>query len=237
MALPLYLAMTAAEIAACDAFPQPMGWMACHFSPYGTGLSNCPASLPREAMLIVNDRTPIAGHDGTLIAEQLASLVEKLEADSVLLDFQRENCPETATAAKIIIDALPCPTAISAVYAAGLNCPVLLPPPPPDTPLADHLGKWDGRELWLEAALTAAEITVTAEGSIYRELSSVHTEGGFCHQALCCHYRAEEAENALRFTLWRTPEDLAALLKEAEGLGVTRAVGLYQELAGHHPPV
>ena len=36
----------------------------------------------------------------------------------------------------------------------------------------------------------------------------------------------------MRFTLFRTPEDLDALLTEGEALGVTRAVGLYQELHG-----
>ena len=37
-----FLAMTAAEIRANPDISSPIGWMACHFSPYGTGLSNLP---------------------------------------------------------------------------------------------------------------------------------------------------------------------------------------------------
>ena len=45
MGLPLYLAMTAAELSAAEALPRKMAYMACHFSLYGTGLSNIPEQL------------------------------------------------------------------------------------------------------------------------------------------------------------------------------------------------
>ena len=46
MAIGRYFAMTAAEIRGCSALPAGIAWMACHFSPYGTGLSNLPPELP-----------------------------------------------------------------------------------------------------------------------------------------------------------------------------------------------
>ena len=76
MVLPLYLAMTAAEIRANTDFPPNIGYMACHFSPYGTGLSNCPAHLPEGSMLILNDRTPVYGHCPERIAQQLMEMAE-----------------------------------------------------------------------------------------------------------------------------------------------------------------
>ena len=47
---------------------------------------------------------------------------------------------------------------------------------------------------------------------------------------LHCHYTIETNEKAARFTLWRTKEDLEALLEEAEKSGIVGYVGLYQEL-------
>ena len=76
MAIPLYLAMTAREFRICKTVPANMAWMACHFSPYGTGLSNLPTSLPPGSMIILNDRTPICGHDPELIAAQLKELLK-----------------------------------------------------------------------------------------------------------------------------------------------------------------
>ena len=46
MAIKGYLAMTAAEIAAAGAPAYGLAYMACHFSPYGTGLVNLPRELP-----------------------------------------------------------------------------------------------------------------------------------------------------------------------------------------------
>jgi hypothetical protein len=79
-----------------------MAWMACHFSPYGTGLSNLPPNLPANAMVILNDRTPIHGHDSKEILCQLNNLTPHC----LLLDFQRQAVEETAAPA-----ALPAPEA------------------------------------------------------------------------------------------------------------------------------
>ena len=83
MPLPIYLAMTAAEFRQNPAISGKIGWMACHFSPYGTGLSNCPTELPPGSMLILNDRTPVCGHDPALIAAQLAEMATQLNCSRV----------------------------------------------------------------------------------------------------------------------------------------------------------
>ena len=231
MAIRTFLAMTAAEIGEGTSLPPKIAWMACHFSPYSTGLSNRPRSLPPDSLLILNDRTPIHRHDPEVIAAQLAECVENLQCSGVLLDFQRPNCQETAALAALLPGALPCPVAVSALYAGESGYPVFLPPVPHHTPLADHLAPWQDREIWLELALDGEIITLTESGVAFAPLPSEEAlDGGHAEDALHCHYRVELLENAAKFTLWRTPEDLKALLDEAGPLGVSHAVGLYQEL-------
>jgi len=231
MTVSRYLAMTAAEIHVAQTLPPKLAYMACHFSPYGLGLSNCPEQLPPGAMLMVNDRTPISGHDPGIIAAQLSQLVDALECGSVLLDFQRPDCQETAELCAALTSTLTCPVCVSDLYAGELTCPVFLPPPALNQPLKDHLSSWAGREIWLEAALEAACITVTEQGSRYTpQAYAAPTDACFTEEALHCHYRQEVAEDKIIFHLYRSEEDLEALLEEAEALGVKKAVGLYQQL-------
>ena len=231
MAIDCYLAMTAAEIHGNAALPPKLGWMACHFSPYGTGLCNLPRELPEGSMLILNDRTPIHGHDPRRIIGQLSEVLETLKCESLLLDFQRPEVAETAALTREIVGALPCPVAVSEPYAHELTCPVFLPPVPPDTRLRDHLAPWQGREIWLEAALDGLVRTLTDAGSAAAPLPPGESpEGGRRDEALHCHYTIRLTEAQAAFTLYRTPEDLTALLEEAAAHDVTRAVGLYQEL-------
>lgn len=231
-AFPFYLAMTAAEFHRSSVISQPVAWMACHFSCYGTGLSNLPTSLPQDSMLIVNDRTPVCGHDSRLIVEQLAEAVDRLHPECILLDFQRPNYPETATIAKAIVSQLACPVGVAEGYADTLDCPVFLPPPPLDQPLKFHLQPWEHREIWLEAALDKTTITVTEDGSTFSSgVFSPDLDNSFREESLFCHYRVETTDTSAQFHLFRTREDLSSLLETAESLGVTRAVGLYQELS------
>ncbi|MDD6200287.1 MAG: hypothetical protein PUB93_03345 [Firmicutes bacterium] len=228
MAIPLYLAMTAAEFRAADALPEHIAWMACHFSPYGTGLTNLPERLPEGSLLILNDRMPPDGHDPERIAGILGEVMAEQHCRGLLLDFQRPGNPETAAVTRRLT-AITCPAAVSERYAAD-GCPVFLPPVPPFRLPAEYLAPWKGREIWLEAALDGAVITVTGDGSRFAPLPpGDKPEAGFPDEALHCHYRVE-AGDAARFTLWRTREDVDALLREAESLGVALAVGLYQEL-------
>lgn len=231
MIFPLHLAMTAAEFAGAEHIPAGCGWMACHFSSYGTGLSNCPDALPAGSALILNDRTPPYGHDPELIAKQLAELTEEHKITCVLLDFQRPDVRENAIIAQTVTEKLSCPVGVSALYAEPLSCPVFLPPLPHHRSLASQLQPWSGREIWLELALDREQITVTQDGSqIMPLLSPVEAGEGFAETDLHCHYHIDVTPEKAVFTLWRTPENLKSILTDAAGSGVTKAFGLYQEL-------
>ena len=231
MVLPLNLAMTPAEMASCHSLPERIAWMACHFSPYSHGLTNIPDALPKGAMLILNDRMACSGHSPGLAAEQLANAVNRLGCESVLLDFQRPADPESEAMVQALVDALPCPVAVTENYAKGLSCPVFLAPPLLHTPLETHLDPWKGREIWLEAALCQEQITVDEKGATYcPQFPPDGLREGFFEEELCCRYQSDVSDKEVRFTLFDTCESLAEKLKKAHSLGVTRAVGLYQEL-------
>ena len=226
-----FLAMTCAEFAQCDEKPKKTAWMACHFSPYGTGLSNLPQTLPEGSMLIVNDRIPICAHDPNQIAEELKALVSAFSCETVLLDLQRENIPETDAVVKAVLSVLTCPVGVSDLYAGKYDCPVFLPPPELDVPLSSHLAPWEGREIWLEAALDMAQFTVTEKGCASLSLPYSPPDGNFFRDdGLCCSYCCDIRPDAAIFTLWRTPKDLADLLTQAQALGIHRTIGLYQQL-------
>ena len=232
MATTTFLAMTAAEIEKCRHLPPAIGWMACHFSPYGTGLSNLPHSLPAGSLLILNDRTPIHKHDPKRIGNQLADCVEKLQCAGLLLDFQNPAYSETVGLVKHLVEAIPCPVAVSAPYAGDLPCPVFLPPLPHHVPLKEYVLPWINRDIWLELALDCEQITLTESGAEFSLLSPEECfDGGYPEEDLHCHYRIETTDEKAIFTLWRTKEDIRAILDEAESCGITTAVGLYQELS------
>lgn len=221
----LYLAMTAAEF---EKDPQPnfpMAWMACHFSAYGDGLSNFPTALPAQSLLILNDRTPIFGHDAALVARQLQQIVEKMQCSGVLLDLQRAGAEKIAER----VAALPCPVAATPQYARNLECAVFLPPPPPNVPLEKHMAPWRGREVWLEAATQRQRIRVDAQGN--RELAPAVFPCPHEDASLHCRYGMEICAQYVDFHLSRDDEQLAALLREGEELGIERFVGLYQQLS------
>ncbi len=229
MEIVLYLAMTAAEFQAqADACP-PLAWMACHFSPYGTGLSNLPAQLPEGSLLMVNDRTPVFGHSPELIARQLKEAVEQLQCSGILLDFQRPDEPQSQAIAEAV-SRLDCPVGITPHYAQGLESAVFLPPPPMIMPLQEHLAPWQGREIWLEAATDSACFRVDKDGN--RQLPPDHSELPYPHrdEKLHCRYRMEVQEQHIDFHLHRDEAQLLALMTEGKQLGISRFVGLYQQL-------
>lgn len=231
MALPLYLALTAAEFQKCSRLPEYSAWMACHYSSYAPGLSNIPKQLPKNAMLTLNDRTPAQGHDPALILRQVTELAGILHYKYILLDFQRPDSQENRDVVQALLAEQPCPIGVPPLYANGLDCPVFLPPLPPHVPMGDYLSPWQGREIWLETALDAEIITVTESGSSVSSLSSAEVpENSQADPALHCHYHIRTYDDRIEFSLWRTRDDLTDLLQEAESTGVTLAVGLWQEL-------
>lgn len=232
MGISRYLAMTAAEMAT---FSVMEGWsasyMACHFSPYATGISNVPSSLPSGSMLILNDRTPFHGHDPQQILGQLQEISTHVRFDCLLLDFERPDVDACAELCHVLTKQLSCPVGVSAPYAGGLDCPVFLPPAPLDQPLADYISLWEGREVWLDIATEAACITVTQTGSAIAPVSfSAPPENAFVEDTLCCRYRAEITEDAVRFHLWRDLTEAEHLIEHAQSLGITKCIGLFQQL-------
>ena len=233
MGLPLYLALTGPELNAAAELPKHLAYMACHFSSYGGGLSNFPASLPSGSMLIVNDSTPADRHDPILICRQLEDFSNQWNIGSILLDFQRPENEETYQITKAILSGLSCPVIVSDIYAKELACPVFLPPVPADYSLSRWISPWKGREIWLEAALDAKAITVNKDGSCQAPVNPPAASPlPHWDKKLHCHYKIETQPDQVLFTLQRTEDDLTELLQEAEDLSVAGAVGLYQEL-GH----
>ena len=229
MEIPLYLSMTATEFAHCRKFPAHTAWMACHFSPYGTGLTNLPAHLPKKSLIIVNDRTPIHRHDPMQIRQALEEIISNLDCSGVLLDFQRSDSSEAIEIINTLL-ALPCPVCVSDIYAKELDCPVFLPPIPITATPEEYLAPWKDREIWLDAAPEDTVFTVNKTGC-QRYPCNTTDNFPFHDEQLCCHYRIEPLEGAVRFHLRRTKEDVAELLTHCTAFGVTTGVGLWQELA------
>ena len=232
MEIPLFLAMTAGELGLAAELPKRIGWMACHFAAYGTGLSNLPKTLPPGSMLMLNDRTPICGHAPQEVANTLCQTAERLQCDSILLDFQRREQSEIFPVVSAVLDRATCPVGVSALYAKDFACSVLVPPISPHRPLEDALTEWNGREIWLELTADGTQISVTPEGSRYAPLPFYEPpKKAHLDKDLCCHYEIEVSESEVRFLLGRTNEDLTALLEKAKHHGVTRGVGLWQDLS------
>lgn len=231
MVLPLYLAMNASEITHYP-LPEHPAWMACHFSPWTNGVSNLPPSLPPDAMLILNDRIPCQGHSADLVAAQLNEAVTGFSCESVLLDFQRPGNPEAEAVVRAILEAVSCPVAVTEHYAKAADCPVFLGPNPLHIPLSEYFSPWQGREIWLEAGLTQEKAMVRQDGTVFTPCFPIEAlDGGFFDQKLLCRYHTTISDACIEFTLFDTFESLREKLDAAQALGVTRAVGLYQELS------
>ena len=231
MAIQGDLAMTPAEMEAVSPLPSGAAWMSCHFTQEGTGLTDLPQALPENALLILDDSIPPAGQDPQQILEILKNAIDSLHCGALLLDFQRKDCGETADLAHVLSRGLNCPVGVSQGYAVHTNGPVFLPLLPPHRSLSAYLRPWNGREIWLEVGPGAETVAVTEEGSKVLPAPEVLPACPFSHEGLHCHYSIQPQDRQILFHLSRTREDLSALIQEAESLGVTRTVGLYQELS------
>ena len=222
----MIIAMTAQEMGQNTPLPPHIAWLSCHFDPHGTGLTDLPHALPEGACLILDDSVAPVAPDPDQILDTLSRLVEQMSLGCILLDFQRPWDKVLASIATRL-QALPCPVAPTPAYARTLQSPVFLPPIPPHVLPRHHLAPWTGRQIYLELALDTSILTVTTAGC--QTLYLPHPEGHACphhDQDLHCHYRIDRTEDALRFTLKRTPEDDQTLLEELE---ITASVALYQE--------
>ena len=222
----VFLAVTAKELETIR--PKRTAYMACHFSPGGSGLSNMPQSLPKGSILLLDDSMPVQGHDPNAVAAQLNELVDRFSLQAVLLDFQRPPTQELQEMVSAILENCRCKAAVTPAYAKE-GFAVFLPPPPPSKALADHLKPWSERGIFLELAAEDLEITVTKAGSRFSYIPAASSLP-LADDRLHCHYGVTVFPGKAVFTLSRSREDLAALAKEAEELGVIATIGLYQEL-------
>lgn len=229
MALPIYLAMTASEYARCPSVPENPGWMACHFSSYGRGLSNIPDHFPAGGILMVNDRIPPACHSSELVVQQLLEAVEHFSPRAIVLDFQRPFDPTLGQMADHILQTIPCPVVVTETYCRDQNGGILLSPVPPHKPLRAHLQRWQGRDIWLELSKAGQLLVLNKEGCQLQPLQEVPPPPFFYDEPAFCHYCTRIDDQRADFCVWRTDEDLRLLLDCAENLGVKAAIGLYQE--------
>ncbi len=229
MAIPCYLALTAAEFSCADPLPEKIAWMACHFSCYSTGLSNLPPPLPAGSMIILNDRTPLHYHDPQQILEQLTQLFETQKTDSFLLDFQRPPTPLGLEIAALLQEKLPCPVGITPAYAGSLSCPVFLEPPPLHTPLAEYLAPWAGRQIWLETVPETGRYRVDKDRCNVQSIPNEPLDSPyFIDEALYTAYHMSAEQDWVDFILQRGKPEWEQIASAGEALGITRLIGLYQ---------
>lgn len=226
------LAMTPQELSGAAVPPEGAAWMSCHFTPEGPGLTDLPQALPPHALVILDDRTPMGSQEPGEILSILSELQQRLSFDGLLLDFQRTGSPAQQALASLLSRELSCPVGVSEAYAQQTEGPVFLPMLPAHRPLAPYLHPWKGREIWLELGRGAEQAVVTESGTVFSPLVPPFAPCPLFHRELHCHYGIYPQDRQILFTLQRTPEDLQALEQQARELGVSRTIGLYQELSG-----
>ena len=177
-------------------------------------------------MLILNDRMPPSGHDPQQVAQQLSALAADFACAGILLDWELPPTSSSRQILSAILQAVPCPVAVSAPYAQEIDCAVFLTPPL-HIPLSEFLAPWKDREIWLEAALEDVEFCITEQGCRIGPLPC--PPPAFPHSApgAYSHYHIAIAEDAIRFSFRREQADWEALAEEAEH--VRFLVGLYQQ--------
>lgn len=226
MGITQYLAMTEQELSAGPT-PPCLAYLGCRFLEQGLG--GLPQSLPPGALLILDDRAPLENLPIPEIAEALGNVLTRFSCRGLLLDFERPGIAPQKALAAFLARQLPCPVAAPPEYAPK-GCPVFLPPVPVDCVVEDFLSPWQGREIWLDTGLCGLDLTLTPAGAVSSPAAAPLPKG-FYDEALCCRYTIRETPQGFVFHLGRDRVCLQKLLARAEPLGVTLAVGLWQELS------
>ena len=228
MAILRNLALTPREMGLVRPLPPAPAWMSCHFAE--EGLRDLPAALPPHSLLILDDSTPLGSSTPAEICNILKTAHSRVPFDGLLLDFQRDYEKKYADLAGFLSENLPCPVAVSEAYGDSVKGPVLLSMPAPHQALPELIRPWRSRELWLELGMGPETAVVTETGTVFSPFTGKLPDCPLHHKGLHCHYSIVTGENQICFTLVRTREDLQDLEAQAEALGITRTLGLYQEL-------
>lgn len=226
MGFPQYLAMTAAESALHPVVNHPVARLGCSFGE--KGLAGLPETLPPDSILILDDRVPMTDQPAAEIANVLEKTLTRFSCRGLLLDFQRPEVHAQRALAAYLYGRLPVPMAAPPGYAPE-GCPLFLPPIPPDTAVETALAPWAGREIWLDTTLAEQTLHLTAAGCTASENLQPGPADGFYDQALCCLYRIQQTDDGFLFRLSRDLRCTQALLERAAKLGLTLAIGLWQE--------
>ena len=223
-----YLALTAAEFKGFRG-PEKPAWMACHFSAHDTGLVNLPAALPSQALILVDDSTPIAQHDANRVVNQLLQLCRRFCPVGILLDLQRPKTDRAVSMVLSICRALPCPVAVTEAYGSIHTGPVLVSAPI-HLPLAQVISPWKGRKIWLDLPLGQQTVLMQSSGKQIGPITDLPQES-FPHwdKFLYCHYQRRSTPQGVQFTLSRGADSIPKLLQQADKLGIPLAISLYQE--------
>ena len=229
MGLQFYLAMDPSEIQRKLPDTGSIAWFSCQFSPDGEDLSNLPRTLPEGSALILDDGYLCRQLNTRSICRSLGLVAERLRLRAVVLDFQRPYIPLLGKLAHMLEQRLPCPLVAPKAYAVHTRGPVLLASIPLDVRPESWIGA-SQRPVWLELDNRCTRLALTPQGLQRSFAEGVIPQGNdFTSRELFCHYQIK-AGSVPTFTLYRTGEDLTALLEKLELLGVEAAIGLYQEL-------
>lgn len=230
MPISIYEAVTAGDCAGHDAH---VAWMAAHFSVAGTGVSNLPRRLPPGSLLILDDRIPWQNHDAQRICQELLQAVANLACSGILLDLEREPCPQTQSFCALLCTCCQqhsIPLAMPPAYGLSLPTALFLPPLPCWPGPEAVLQPFSGRELWLDAAESGcvAEIGRTSVQISPADPAALQAQAEgqavFWHDGLCCRYYSSRMGEQIRVALYDTRQTMAQKLDICAKLGVSVAV-------------
>lgn len=166
MPISIYEAVTAGDCAERDAPKAHAAWMAAHFSAAGTGVSNLPQHLPPGSLLILDDQIPWQNHDAQRICQELLQAVADLACSGILLDFEREPCPQTRSFCALLCTYCQqhsIPLGMPPAYGLSLPVALFLPPLPCWPGPKTVLQPFSGRELWMDAAESGCVAEIGSE--------------------------------------------------------------------------
>lgn len=231
MIFPVYLAITAQEFTHFRELSSTLCYMACHFSLSGEDLSNLPISLPANTIVCIDDSTPIANHNVEVVTRQINALVETHHPCGILLDFQRPDNPRALDMIKSIISCVNCPVAVSHIYASKFQCPVFLPPLPYRLTIEEYLKPWVNREIWLELGTDMEMAIITEDAFSIEHIYDTPENHYFLDDpSLLCHYCINVKQDHIALYFQRTKTDLEQIQRAAKKLGVSKFIGLWQQL-------